>query len=154
MFVGALFSSTPGISPEPERIHAKRFLLLPFLPLQCRSNHLECEALQSFECLHATVQLLAESVSLWVGHCSVSAHSKTHLRRLVRQRSSTSLENPLDEDDRLKHPIRVQRSCTDVAWLGCFVACIAALSILSFAVRSSCLGILPSDVQHILSHAC
>lgn len=59
----------------------------------------------------------------------------THLRRLVRQRASTSLENPLDEGDRLKHPIRVQRSCTDVAWLGCFVACITALSVLSFAVR-------------------
>lgn len=146
MFVSALLSSTPSISCEHERILAKHFhpfLLPPFLRPQCTSNHIETEAPQSFECLHATVLLLAVYVSVRVGHCpSVSApHSKTHLRRLVRQRASTSLENPLDEGDRLKHPIRVQRSCTDVAWLGCFVACITALSVLSFAVRTS-LGIL------------
>eukprot|EP00434_Breviolum_minutum_P018631 symbB.v1.2.016438.t1/scaffold1248.1/size129000/2 len=61
-------------------------------------------------------------------------HLLNYLRGSVRDRS-IPVEKSNDEADRLKHPMSLERSCTDAAWLACFVACIFALSTLSFAVR-------------------
>lgn len=105
-------------------------------------------------------------------YAGIFSLAKNYLRGSVRDRS-IPVEKSNDEADRLKHPMSLERSCTDVlwlqdrkaatlqitvrtvlpplaavmpteaAWLACFVACIFALSTLSFAVRipkSGCSG--------------
>lgn len=76
------------------------------------------------------------------------AHPETRLRRLVRHRSHTSFDKP-DEGDRLKHPVHVQRNCTDVLGLQARHWLSHAVPMLSQWMLRGCLAFLLHGLHYL-----